>query len=217
MLLRTRRWVALTPLVIALVLGGSVAAARVGTPVAPKKPARAYFFNVRARHENRTRRFCAAHPCGPEKVLPVKLTLGTAYLITVKGAVSLYSDQAWYHLGPCGPSSPDPTYPSPHATATPAGADPEFVFATPKVTSSCPKLPYKSTLFVVKLTRHGSWVHLVPMGDPARPTKHHVYVFKVVGRGYRPAFRYFDYHPSDNDGEFRISIAKAPVVKLGIR
>jgi hypothetical protein len=54
-------------------------------------------------------------------------------------------------------------------------------------------------------------VHPIANGDPSKPsankrTTQHPYTFSFTGEGVAPQFRFVDFHPSDNSGQFRITI-----------
>jgi|ERR1700677_2527159 len=145
--------------------------------------------------------------CGDSVTAPVVLASGQSYLLLVNGAVSAWGAWPVVH---CGTAEPSSAFPSPGRASTPAGDDAQFRFAVP-LASGCPALPEKTSLFQVDLG--SGWFHPIAISNPSTPSKdykklglQHPYLFKLVGEGVAPQFRFVDYHPSDNSGEFKIVV-----------
>jgi hypothetical protein len=143
--------------------------------------------------------------CGNSVTAPLVLASGTVYKVKVAGTVSAWG--AW-PAHPCGKSEPSPQFPSSGRPSTPTGDDAQFRFADP-LGGSCPALPKKASYFQVNLGN--GWVHPIANGDPSKPSANkrstqHPYTFSFTGEGVAPQFRFVDYHPSDNSGQFRITI-----------
>jgi hypothetical protein len=142
------------------------------------------------------------------------LSANTRYLVKVTGAVGVWGLQTWT-LGKCGKPSRAPEFRSPGAPSAPAASDAQFTFASPKFAVKCEALPIKSGTFQMKLSDRRAWFHPIAENRPRKPStdrngEQHPYTFIVYGENARPRFRYSDYHPSDNDGEFRIQIIPEP-------
>jgi hypothetical protein len=156
--------------------------------------------------------------CGSRVRGTMVLQKGTPYTITVVGAVSVSGPGIGGRYA-CGAPQPKPEFQTPGTRPQPANVDAQFIFAEPLYGPGqhCPRLPLRSDAFVIKLSRLSHWVHPVAVGRPTRPSKdfaksheQHPYTFAVIGEGSKPNFRFEDFHPSDNDGEFRIQIVHAP-------
>lgn len=151
---------------------------------------------------------CAARGgCGPEVSAPVVLRAGTTYSIVVTGTVSV-----WGIWSPrtCGSPEPRPEFPTGHET--PTGDDAVFRFAYHSVGNDCRLLPQRFGLFQINLG--GGWFSPTALGNPSAPSGdhgrvQHPYEFRVVGLGHKPMFRFNDFHPSDNNGAFKIVIRAA--------
>jgi hypothetical protein len=132
------------------------------------------------------------------------LTVGKKYLIEVKGTFSAWQD--WTTSSSCGTPGAAPIFDSPGLPTTPTGDDAVFRFASPRSAGSCPAhtYPYVSHLFQINLG--SGWQPFTPIIKRARPTANHTYFTVVTGQGSAPLFRVVDWHPSDNDGELRITI-----------
>jgi hypothetical protein len=143
--------------------------------------------------------------CGPEAIAPVVLVNGRSYAIRVSGTISVWS---FWAANPCGHPRPRPEFPTP-GQITPTGDDAVFRFAFHVHFSGdrCEPVPRRTGLFQINLG--SGWFSPTALGNPARPARAHEYSFRVVGQGFEPRFRYVDYHPSDNDGKFRIVISSA--------
>ena len=147
--------------------------------------------------------------CGNEVTAPVVLEAGTSYTVNVIGAVSPWGPWSYRR---CGKPEPSSEFASPGQVNRPASDDAQFRFAIPLYMGTCPRLPQKVSFFQVDLG--GGWFHPVANGDPSRPSNdndpagdQHPYTFTFTGEGVAPHFRYFDYHPSDNSGRFKIVIS----------
>jgi hypothetical protein len=153
----------------------------------------------------------SAGGCGPTVQASTVLDSGTTYTIKVVGAVSVWDG---WQFRRCGKPEPTPEFGSTGLSARPANDDAQFRFAqTVTGNQTCPKLPKKSALFQINLGDSAGWFHPTAIDNPTKPSgdnnaanDQHPYTFSVVGDGVAPAFRFVDYHPSDNDGEFRIQI-----------
>jgi hypothetical protein len=151
--------------------------------------------------------------CGPEVKASRVLVTGRAYVVKVTGAVSASGSGNDHRYG-CGNPQPKPEFKSPGIASQPANVDAQFLFAqTIYGTARCPKLPRKSGAFEIRLSGSSRWFHPIAVGTPRYPSNdkdiahdQHPYTFTVVGRGAAPRFRFLDYFPVDNDGEFRIQI-----------
>lgn len=154
----------------------------------------------------------AAHGCGPMLKAPVVLTANQSYTIRVTGTVSAWSFWATAH---CGTPEPRPEYLTSGTTPTPTGDDAVFRFAFHMRDPSgrCDRVPYRSGLFEMNLG--SGWFAPRALGNPTTPSSdhggdQHPYTFRVTGQGVAPRFRYVDYHPSDNNGKFKIVISAEP-------
>lgn len=155
---------------------------------------------------------CAAqHGCGPMVSAPTVLRAGQSYTIRVQGTISAWS---YWVAHPCGNPEPRAEFPTP-GPLTPTSDDAQFRFAIHlRPIGSCAPLPRKTTLFQINLG--SGWFHPIAVGNPSRPSQRrsesdqHPYLFRVIGQGVAPSFRYVDYHPSDNNGKFKISISAEP-------
>ncbi len=152
--------------------------------------------------------------CGSTVTVPVVLASGTSYTVTVSGAVSPWGEWPYRR---CGKPEPSSQFASPGISNRPAGDDAQFRFAVPLYTGKCSKpLPKKAAYFQVNLG--SGWFHPTANGEPSKPSndnmskahEQHPYTFTFTGQGAEPQFRYVDYHPSDNSGQFKIVVA-APV------
>lgn len=147
--------------------------------------------------------------CGSSVTVPVVMATGTTYTVTVTGAVSAWG--AW-PFNRCGKPEPSSQFASPGVANRPAGDDAQFRFAIPQYELKCKFKIVKTTFFQVNLG--SGWFHPVavnnptkPSGDNKSPTEQHPYTFTMVGQGAAPQFRYVDYHPSDNSGQFKIVVS----------
>ena len=151
--------------------------------------------------------------CGSTVTVPVVLASGTSYTVKVSGAVSPWG--SWTYRR-CGKPEPNSEYPSPGITNKPASDDAQFRFAAPRYTGRCVHpLPQKAGYFQVNLG--GGWYHPIANGEPSKPStdngpgyQQHPYTFTFTGQGVAPEFRYVDYHPSDNSGQFKIVVEGGP-------
>lgn len=143
--------------------------------------------------------------CGPEATANLVLRTGQSYTIRVSGTISVWD----FWSDPCGSPLPHPQFPTP-GQSTPTGDDILFRFADHVHFSGnrCEPLPRRTGLFQINLG--SGWFLPTALGNPSRPTRSHEYSFRVVGQGAQPRFRFVDYHPSDNDGKFRIVIHAEP-------
>ncbi len=148
----------------------------------------------------------ASQGCGSQVTAPVTLKAGQGYAIRVTGTVSPWS----YWHEPCGKPEPRAEFPTPGAV-TPTGDDAQFRFA---IHLHCHRsIPFTMPLFQINLG--SGWFHPIAVGNPSKPSGNrgkvqHPYTFRVLGEGVEPQFRYVDYHPSDDNGQFKIVITKAP-------
>jgi hypothetical protein len=139
---------------------------------------------------------------------PDVLVSGQTYTLEVQGTYSAWGD--WpYHR--CGRPGVSPVYRSPASDGNPVepvGDDAVFRFAQPLYTGKCPHdFPKVTGTFQVNLGN--GWKPFVPDGGvPKHPTRNtHAYTATIVGEGVQPRFRIVDWHPSDNDGQFLITIS----------
>ena len=146
--------------------------------------------------------------CGSSVTAPEVLASGAVYTVNVLGAVSSWG--AWPSPR-CGKPEPSSEFSSPGRPNNPVGDDAQFRFAIPLYKGKCPKLPKKTQYFQVNLG--GGWFHPIANGDPSKPSKDTAktgeqdpYTFTFTGQGVAPQFRYVDYYPSDNSGQFKISV-----------
>lgn len=151
----------------------------------------------------------ARHGCGPTVTAPMRLSNGQAYSIRVSGTVSAWG---YWATRSCGVPETRPEFPTSDAPS-PTGDDAVFRFASHTASRDCRHLPYRSGLFQINLG-HG-WFVPTALGNPTKPSGNrgadqHPYTFRVLGQGSRPRFRFVDWHPSDNDGEFKIVISAEP-------
>jgi hypothetical protein len=195
--------------------GFGLAAAAANGSAAPRKTL--YLNSFESAAHDISPASCAQNTrCGPQVKASFYLKSGQTYTISVAGAVSVSGTGPKGHYG-CGKPQPRPEFASPGIVAQPANVDAQFLFATPSFGSvQCPKLPQRSIAFLIKLSGSSRWFHPVAVGDPDKPSSdknagrnQHPYKFMVRGRDAAPRFRFADYHPSDNDGEFRIEIRAA--------
>ncbi|MGO9882222.1 MAG: hypothetical protein ACLPV4_04305 [Solirubrobacteraceae bacterium] len=139
---------------------------------------------------------------------PITFVDGHTYRITVSGTFSAWG--AWPHRR-CGKPEPSAVYLSPASdgqTVTAVGDDALFEFAHPLYKGRCTSgLPRYQGLFQINLG--SGWHSFVPTGGiPSRPTRNdHVYKGTIIGTGTVPRFRIVDWHPSDNNGQLRITIS----------
>lgn len=146
--------------------------------------------------------------CGSTTTVPVVLTSGTSYTATVFGAVSAWGS---WPFNRCGKPEPSSQFASPAITNRPAGDDAQFRFAIPLYGAKCHFKVVKTAFFQANLG--SGWFHPVainepskPSGDNKSPAEQHPYKFTFVGQGVAPQFRFVDYHPSDNSGQFKIAV-----------
>ncbi len=146
--------------------------------------------------------------CGSSVTAPEVLASGAVYTVNVLGAVSSWG--AWPSPR-CGKPEPSSEFGSPGRPNNPVGDDAQFRFAIPLYKGKCPKLAKKTQYFQVDLG--GGWFHPIANGDPSKPSpdtaktgKQDPYTFTFTGQGVAPQFRYVDYYPSDNSGQFKISV-----------
>lgn len=207
---RGRRLLAVGTAVVATAAaaGGAVAVA------APSGTSTLYLNSHGSAASDVSRAQCVAEGgCGPTVAAPSALISGQTYTIQVSGTVSAWD--AWGYKR-CGKPQPSPEYKSPGVASTPTEDDAQFRFAWTSQGGACPKpLPQKSGLFQMNLGN--GWFHPVAVNDPSRPSRdrnglQHPYIFQVTGTGATPQFRFVDYHPSDNDGEFKIVISASTQV-----
>lgn len=155
-----------------------------------------------------SRAHCVAQGgCGAVVQAPVVLQAGARYEIKVSGTVSAWNFSHYR----CGHALSGPQYPT-EGGSTPTTDDAQFRFASPGI-GGCGRLPVKTGLFQIDLG--DGWFHPIANGDPTRPSgdpRHvqHPYTFTVTGLGSAPKFRYVDYHPSDNSGEFKVVVVAGP-------
>jgi hypothetical protein len=166
--------------------------------------------NSRSTKDVTPRACLASHGCGPSVTASIVLAANTRYLVKVTGAVGVWSGGNWA-LGTCGKPNRAPEFGSPGAPSAPVGNDAQFRFASPKFAAKCMALPVTSGGFQMKLSNRSAWFHPIAENHPRKPStdrngRQHPYTFIVYGLSARPRFRFVDYHPSDNDGEFRIQI-----------
>jgi hypothetical protein len=147
--------------------------------------------------------------CGNSVTAPVVLTGGGSYTVNVSGAVSPWGEWPFRR---CGKPDPSSQFASTGITNRPAGDDAQFRFAVPLFTGKCVHLPKKASVFQVELG--SGWFHPVANDNPSKPSndnnkagEQHPYTFTFVGEGIAPQFRFIDYHPSDNSGQFKIVIS----------
>jgi hypothetical protein len=140
---------------------------------------------------------------------PAALVNGQHYLISVEGTFS-----AWTHWPSrrCGKVEPAPVYLSPGRPDAPTGDDAEFRFARPAFTrAQCNRHELPKSQVVFQLDTGTGWHHPIPVGGPAsEPTRHHRYVYDVVGTGVPVQFRLVDWETRDNNGRLKIAISAAP-------
>jgi hypothetical protein len=145
----------------------------------------------------------------PVAVTAVPLTAGAHYTMTVRGTYSAWFE--WPRKYQCGNRRPAPAYPTPGRPVSPTGFDAEFKFAAPAPdvkTCNSIKLPAPSVVF--QINPGDKWVHPTTLGaKPTVPNIPHVYKYDVVGQGKPLSLRIVDFHASDNDGRFRVTIAPA--------
>ncbi len=211
MLRRIRSGALLRAMTAASVALGITALAAAAADAAPTK-----FFLNSYNPTDAAQAFCAASlmeptsppGCGNTVTAPIVLESGRTYVVLVNGAVSSWG--AW-PADHCGTAEPSSEFPSPGIANEPAGDDAQFRFAIPLNPASCPALPKKSAFFQVDLG--GGWFHPVAISNPTKPSKvykklklQHPYLFKFVGEGVAPQFRFVDYHASDNSGQFKITV-----------
>jgi len=147
--------------------------------------------------------------CGNSVTAPIVFETGTVYTVKVVGSVSAWG--AWPSVR-CGKVEPSSQFPSPGRPNNPVGDDAQFRFAKPLYKGSCPKLPQKTQYFQVNLG--SKWFHPIANGKPSKPSpdnhktggEQDPYTFTFTGEGAAPQFRYVDYHPSDNSGQFKITV-----------
>jgi len=144
---------------------------------------------------------------------PQVLVNGQTYALTVQGTFSPWA--SWSHRR-CGLPEPSAVYPSPaadHQPVTAVSDDAVFRFAQNVDPGPCPSYPRRSFQFQINLG--SGWKPFVPDGGvPAAPSDTssdaandtHPYHKTIVGQGVKPMFRIVDHHPSDNNGQFKITI-----------
>jgi hypothetical protein len=161
--------------------------------------------------EDVSRAACRARGgCGPEVKAPLVLAAHRVYSIRVSGTVSVWG---FWVSHPCGRPESRPEFPTSRPT-TPTGDDAQFRFAYHlQPSSGCRPLPRREPIFQLNLG--SGWFHPIALGNPSKPSSNngdvqHPYRFRAIGEGVVPEFRFVDYHPSDNNGEFRIVISRAP-------
>ncbi len=145
-------------------------------------------------------------------VTSVELNAGARYRIHVSGTIN-----PWGGLGPkkCGNPEPAVQYPSPGQAPVPGADDAQFRLAlTRDFGQPCRRhaYPQKAPHFEINLG-HG-WFHPIAVNNPSHPSRdtrgeQHPYTFLVTGQGQPVEFRYADYQPSDNNGQFKITITPA--------
>lgn len=146
--------------------------------------------------------------CGPTVTAPLRLARGQTYLVHVTGTISVWG---FWVAHPCGHPLARPAYPIPGVPNTPTGDDAVFRFAIHlrPANGRCVRLPIKMGLFQINLG--SGWFVPTAVGNPSKPSRdhgdQHPYTFMVTGQGERPRFRFVDNHPSDNDGEFKITVS----------
>jgi hypothetical protein len=183
--------------------------------VAPAMAAPTVFYLDSYNATDATQAFCSANllpnptppGCGNEVTAPMVFASGHTYLVLVSGAVSAWGGWPAVH---CGTAEPSSYYPSSGVPNEPAGDDAQFRFAVPLATG-CPTLPKQTSLFQVDLG--SGWFHPVGIAHPSKPSKdypklklQHPYLFTFTGEGIAPQFRFIDWHPSDNSGQFKIVV-----------
>jgi hypothetical protein len=146
--------------------------------------------------------------CGSTVTVPVVLTSGTSYTTTVTGAISAWGS---WPFNRCGKPEPSSQFASTGISNRPAGDDAQFRFAIPLYGVKCHFKVVKTAFFQANLG--SGWFHPIainepskPSGDNKSPTEQHPYKFTFVGQGVAPQFRFVDYHPSDNSGQFKITV-----------
>lgn len=143
---------------------------------------------------------------------PETLAQDKQYRIVVTGAISLWARFQW--TSPtwvvCGTPLAAVPFASPGSPdAGPVGVDAEGRFALVQKPGPCPA-PYSdpNQNFQISLDGGGKWSDPLPAsGTPESGT--HRYVYRVVGRGKAPQFRFFDPAARDNYGRLRIRITGA--------
>jgi hypothetical protein len=135
------------------------------------------------------------------------LTLGTQYTMTVRGSYSAWFE--WPRNYVCGTPRLFPAYPTPGRPLSKTGFDAQFKFAVPAPdakTCASIKLPAAAVLF--QINAGDKWVHPTIKGAvPTVPNRNHSYTYDVVGQGKPLSLRIVDFHATDNDGRFRVTIA----------
>jgi len=144
--------------------------------------------------------------CGNVVSAPIVFENGVTYTVKVVGTVSAWGQ--WPYRK-CGKPEPAPEFSSPSRPITPTGDDAQFRFAETFSTSKCKLLAKKSAFFQVNLG--GGWYHPIAVNNPIIPSgdftgDQHPYTFSFAGLGLAPQFRFVDWHPSDNDGQFQITV-----------
>lgn len=139
------------------------------------------------------------------------LTAGVHYTVKVRGTYSAWGVWPVVRKGlKCGQPRLAPAYPSPGRKATQTGFDAEFKFAIPspnvKVCAAA-GLPRKAVVF--QINPGTKWAHptLKSGVAPTVPAVPHLYIYDVVGQGKPLSLRIVDYHATDNNGRFRVTIA----------
>jgi hypothetical protein len=143
--------------------------------------------------------------CGNAVTSPVVFN-PTPYTVVVTGAVSAWHEWPFRR---CGRPDPSAEFATPGKFNEPVGDDAQFRFAKPLYIGKCPPMPKKSSFFQVNLG--SGWFHPIadgeptkPSGDVGKPPIQHPYTFTFTGQGVAPQFRFVDFHPSDNSGQFKI-------------
>jgi hypothetical protein len=137
------------------------------------------------------------------------LVQGKQYRIVVTGAISLWARFQW--TSPtwtvCGTPLAAAPFASPASPGPgPVGVDAEGRFALVQKPGPCPA-PFgdPNQNFQVSLDGGDKWSDPLPAAG-APEDGNHRYVYRVVGRGKAPQFRFFDPAARDNYGRFRIRI-----------
>jgi hypothetical protein len=140
------------------------------------------------------------------------LASGTLYLVTVRGAISLWFPELWtdaslYFFGTPGSS---PEYPTAGVTNGKTGWDFEFLFAYMwgDDQGAGLALPYNYAKQNMSIDGGITWHDFTPIGGEVYSPSH-VYRYAVEGQGKQAYFRFTDTGPTvDNYGRFYICIQK---------
>jgi hypothetical protein len=143
----------------------------------------------------------------PAVTTSAALTAGAHYTLTVRGTYSAWFE--WPRNYVCGKPRLAPAYPSPGRPVSKTGFDSEFKFAVPAPNvKTCDGVTLPAPAVLFQVNPGDKWVHPTIKGaKPTVPSRFHAYTYDVVGQGKPLSLRIVDFHSTDNNGRFRVTIA----------